>query len=87
MDRKIDEAKESARLKAIREIKSSPELKKLMTERRFQVGMTAQEVKLSLGEPQKINQFGDAGGTSEQWIYGDTYLYFTAGILKSFQKW
>ena len=63
------------------------DIRKTIGDHKIIVGMTAEEVKLSWREPQKINQFGDAGGTSEQWIYGDTYLYFTGSVLMSYQKW
>ncbi len=44
------------------------------------IGMTAEMVKLSWGEPNKINR----ASYGEQWVYGEQYLYFDNSILKSF---
>lgn len=58
---------------------------KLIAKRDVAIGMTAQQVKLSLGEPDDINFSEYSSGSSEQWIYGtDTersYYYFTNGRL------
>lgn len=47
---------------------------------KVKVGFTEEMTKVSWGEPDKINRasYGD------QWIYGDQYLYFENGKLKSF---
>ena len=78
---------EQARKDYLSQTNLNPSIRTAIEQHGFIVGMTATEAKLSHREPDKINQFGDASGTSEQWIYGDTYLYFTGGILKSYQKW
>lgn len=51
------------------------------------IGMTKEEVEASLwGKPERINRTVTAYGTREQWVYGNRqYLYFTDGILTSFQ--
>lgn len=54
-------------------------------ERKVVVGMTPDQVIESWGRPQRINSSGGAYGTREQWVYGDTYLYFVDGILTSWQ--
>jgi hypothetical protein len=39
----------------------------------------------SWGKPDKINRSVGSWGVHEQWVYGDTYLYFEDGILTSWQ--
>ena len=51
------------------------------------IGMTTQQVlESSWGEPEGINKTTTKYGTSEQWVYGDNYLYFEDGILTSIQN-
>jgi hypothetical protein len=47
--------------------------------------MTNEQVKLSWGEPDRINRSVGSWGVSEQWVYQDRYLYFKNGILTSYQ--
>lgn len=49
-------------------------------EGKVKIGMTEEMVRLSWGDPDKINKasYGD------QWVYGNQYLYFENGMLKSF---
>lgn len=51
------------------------------------LGMTTGQVEVSLwGKPEKINRTVNRNSTREQWVYGNgQYLYFTDGILTSFQ--
>jgi len=51
----------------------------------FWIGMTTSMAKESLGEPDHINTTGSENGISEQWVYGDKYLYFENGILRTWQ--
>ncbi len=52
----------------------------------IRVGMPTWEVLRKLGPPSSINRTVLAGGGgSEQWVYGDTYLYFSGGLLDAFQ--
>ncbi|MCC8409785.1 hypothetical protein LJ707_12670 [Mucilaginibacter sp. UR6-1] len=50
-----------------------------------EIGMTEDQVKLSRGFPDKINRSTGAG-TADQWIYGESYLYFRNGKLTSIQN-
>ena len=50
------------------------------------VGMTAEMVLASRGEPESINTTVGSWGRHEQWIYGSLYLYFENGKLTSYQK-
>ena len=61
-------------------IKNYPDLWNKIVEGKVVVGMTEEMVILSWGKPEKINRasYGD------QWVYGDQYLYFENGKLKSF---
>ncbi|MBO9647406.1 MAG: hypothetical protein J7605_02765 [Variovorax sp.] len=52
------------------------------------IGMSKQQVlDSSWGKPRSINTTTTAGGTREQWVYGDgNYLYFTNNVLTSIQN-
>jgi hypothetical protein len=55
-------------------------------DRKIWLGMTDKMARASLGTPEKINRDVGAWGVHEQWVYGDTYLYFENGILTSWQE-
>lgn len=46
----------------------------------LEFGFTEEMVKFSWGEPDKINY----SSSRNQWVYGDTYLYFENGIFTSY---
>jgi hypothetical protein len=53
----------------------------------FRIGMTAEQVEASCGTPYNgVNSTVTAFGKHEQWVYGDTYLYFDDGLLTSYQN-
>ena len=47
------------------------------------VGMIPRQVILSIGQPKRKNMSGGNYGSREQWVYGETYLYFENGHLTS----
>jgi hypothetical protein len=49
------------------------------------IGMTADQVRLSWGKPERINATLSSESQREQWIYGKQYLYMRNGLLKSMQ--
>lgn len=50
------------------------------------VGMTAEQARMSLGKPKKINKTTTGIVRTEQWVYGSgNYLYFDNGVLTSIQ--
>jgi hypothetical protein len=49
------------------------------------IGMTADQVRLSWGKPEKINATLSSERQREQWVYGKQYLYLQNGVLKSMQ--
>ena len=52
----------------------------------IQRGMYKAQVLASWGRPERRNTWNHPSGTGEQWVYGDTYLYFdTYGLLESWQ--
>lgn len=55
-------------------------------EHKFWIGMTDKMAKESLGNPDDINRSVGSWGVHEQWVYGDTYLYFENSILTSYQN-
>ncbi|MDZ4340854.1 MAG: hypothetical protein U1E51_00255, partial [Candidatus Binatia bacterium] len=61
-------------------------IKKKILERKVEIGMTAEQVTLSWGKPQRVNRTVGGWGSHEQWIYGSTYLYFENDKLTSFQE-
>ena len=51
------------------------------------IGMSKQEALDSLwGKPQKINRTINARGVREQWVYGNSYLYFDEDTLTTIQN-
>jgi hypothetical protein len=57
----------------------------MILEGKIWLGMTSAMAKESWGEPEKVNRTVGTYGQHEQWIYGQTYLYFENGILKTWQ--
>jgi hypothetical protein len=49
------------------------------------LGMSSEMAKESWGLPEQNNRTVGTWGTHEQWVYGDTYLYFENGTLTSWQ--
>jgi hypothetical protein len=57
-----------------------------MDAREVSLGMTADQIRLSWGKPEKINTTTTARREHEQWVYGQgQYLYVDNGVLKSMQ--
>ncbi|MCK9570390.1 tetratricopeptide repeat protein [Candidatus Pacearchaeota archaeon] len=50
------------------------------------MGMTAEQVKASWGNPDQINRDVSKYGESEQWVYGDQYIYLENGIVDYWQE-
>ena len=49
------------------------------------LGLSCDDTRASWGAPTKIHRTVGTYGVHEQWIYGDTYIYFENGILTSWQ--
>jgi hypothetical protein len=58
----------------------------MLLEKRVQLGMSQHDVRLSWGEPQRINRSVGRWGVHDQWVYGQQYLYFENGKLRSWQE-
>ncbi len=50
------------------------------------LGMTKEQVKLSIGNPERVNKTTTANVAHEQWIYGDDYVYFDGGVVTGVQQ-
>ena len=58
----------------------------LITDKKVKLTMSAEQVLLSWGKPQNINQSIGSYGVHEQWIYGSgQYLYFENNVLTNMQ--
>lgn len=62
-----------------------------VAEGKVSVGMSAQEVRDSWGNPTKINKTVTGGGASEQWVYRrgrglDQYVYLENGVVRTIQS-
>jgi hypothetical protein len=80
-------AKQAAARTKLIQSKNWPEsVKQDVLNRKVGIGMTQEQVTLSWGKPERINQSVGPWGTHEQWIYGRTYLYFENGVLRSYQS-
>jgi hypothetical protein len=62
------------------------DLADLVIARKIGIGMTAEMVRRSWGNPERINTTITAAGTSEQWVYGlQNYVYLTNGRVTAMQ--
>ena len=52
----------------------------------IRLNMTDTQIEDLLGWPDDKNKTTGSWGIHEQWIYGEKYLYFENGILKSWQE-
>lgn len=59
---------------------------KLILEGKVKLGMTKEMCRESWGNPYDINRSVGSWGTHEQWVYGDSYLYFEGNTLTSIQN-
>ena len=57
----------------------------LITENKIKIGMTKQMVIESWGKPEHISRTVTSSVVHEQWVYGNTYIYFDNGILTAWQ--
>jgi len=62
-----------------------PVMGRLIMARKVVIGMKKEQVVESLGRPEDINRTVLPGQVTEQWVYGGLYVYFTDGIVTSFQ--
>jgi hypothetical protein len=58
---------------------------KLILQNKIKIGMTKEMVIESWGKPEHISRTVTASVVHEQWVYGDSYLYFDNGILTAWQ--
>jgi hypothetical protein len=56
-----------------------------IVKRKVMAGMNPEQVRAAWGRPERINRTVVPGHTTEQWVYGETYLYFDDGLLTSWQ--
>ena len=75
----------AARIEAIKAKKWPADIEQAVIDKKVHLGMTEEQVRLSIGKPQTINESGGSWGTHQQWVYGSSYLYFENGILRSYQ--
>jgi hypothetical protein len=62
------------------------EVCQVIADREVQIGMTAEQVRLSWGKPERVNKTILKEYEEEQWVYGlSQYLYFRDGLLESMQ--
>ncbi len=66
--------------------KGSDEIWNLICQGKIRIGISEEELKLSWGEPKKINKTVVSGIESKQYVYKDQYVYIENGIITSFQS-
>ena len=64
----------------------SEDIKKRVLDGKIMIGMTAQQVRASWGEPARVQKSGSVLGESEIWAIGGHYLYFNNGTLTSYSE-
>lgn len=60
--------------------------KQMIKENQIQIGFDKDQVRLSIGNPDKINKKISQHGSSEQWVYGRNYVYFKNDIVVTIQQ-
>lgn len=50
------------------------------------IGMTAEQARMSWGKPEEVNRTITGNVKHEQWIYGNSYLYFENALLSGIQN-
>lgn len=84
-DRKTDAY--NKRKAYVQQHKNLPEkIRKAILEEKIMLGMSADDVKTSWGDPKNINRSVGSWGVHEQWVYSGTYVYFENGKLTSWQN-
>ncbi len=78
-------AQEKAKRKAELTKKFGTSNAKLIMEGKIRIGMTKQMCKEAWGEPDYINRTTSVYGSTEQWCYGDTYVYFEGNKITTIQ--
>jgi hypothetical protein len=59
----------------------------ILAKGKVRIGMTAEQARVSWGNPDDINRTISTYGNREQWVYGhSSYLYFDDGVLTSIQN-
>lgn len=61
----------------------------VIASRQIEIGMTNEQVRVSWGNPYKINTTTSSNGDREQWVYGEIhsdYVYFENGIMTVLQQ-
>jgi hypothetical protein len=56
-----------------------------ITKHKVLIGMTAEQVRASLGAPDHINRSVRMNEVTEQWVYGHNYLHFYGGVVNGHQ--
>jgi hypothetical protein len=65
----------------------SKEMRALVRGRRIQIGMPAALVRLSWGDPKRVNSTVTERGESQQWVFESSYVYIGIdGKVKSIQQ-
>jgi len=59
---------------------------KAVDEKEVMIGMTVEQVRLSVGKPNSVNTTISAGRQHEQWVYGWDYVYLENGVVSSMQS-
>lgn len=63
-----------------------PEFAQAIKDRKVRLGMSADQIALAWGKPEKVNRTVSTNGVREQWVYGRSqYLYLEDGKLTTFQ--
>lgn len=78
----------AARAERARRIRAkgwSPSITNAVLAGKVSIGMTAEMVRLSWGQPYRVNQTITAAGTDEQWVYDGQYVSLRNGVVRAIQ--
>jgi hypothetical protein len=81
-----NKADDARRIAAIRAKRWSTEMTRAVINHQVAVGMTAEMVRMSWGEPRSINRTVTTGHTTEQWVYSmRSLVYLRDGLVTAIQ--
>jgi hypothetical protein len=80
------QAKQAAKARLEEYVQAHPEYREAILAKKVGLGMSTDDVIASWGRPDHVNTTVTAYGKHEQWVYGNTYLYFEDGRLTSYQQ-
>lgn len=62
------------------------EVRDMVRSKKIRIGLPTKLVRLSWGDPKRVNTTTTANGTREQWVYESSYVYFEDGKVTAISQ-